>query len=489
MKKELLRIDHITLVRDKEVYLNNLSLNIYTNEILGLVARAEKGCNWLVDVISRNIPISQGKVWFDGDVANEVGKSSGQPNKVYVIESQSHLIDSLSIADNIFVMRSGFKKYFINEGVLAAQAKKLFRELSIDIDIKKRISELSTLERCEIELTKAVLNGAKIIIIDNPSNYLSQHELSHFQGILKRVISDKIAVIYIGYHHQEVFRIADRTALFDDGRIKKIFDRDEQQDSYIKPYIGSYKRDDSLVFEQKDDGILHFHNVSSEHIKKLDFVLHKGECLTLLDMDNRIYEDISKLLTGEAGCLSGRITLDHMEHRAEDLQDYLDKGIALIPLDATERLVFYDESYIKNLTFLLDRKIKKSIMSPSVYKSVYREYEPLVGSVINSPTMNGIDLQDIYSMIYYRILLFHPKVVVCIQPFAKGDMYCRRHIASLMGAMLRRGIAVLIVTANMSDTPLIANNMMVIEGGECICKYDEDEIRKIITENRKIDPL
>ncbi len=489
MKRELLRIDHITLKRDKEVYLNNLSLNIYTNEILGLVARAERGCNWLVEVISRNTPISQGRVWFDGSVVNDATRSSRQPNKVYVIESQSHLIDSLSIADNLFVMRSGFKKYFINESILAEQAKGLFRELSIDIDIRKRVSELSTLERCEIELTKALLNGAKIIIIDNPSNYLSQHELGYFQGILKRVISERIAVLYIGYHHQEVFRIADRTALFDDGRIKKIFDGSEQQDKYINPYIGSYKRDDSLIFEVKDDGILHFHKVSTEHIKKLDFVIHQGECLTLLDMDNRIYEDISELLTGKINCKSGRITLNHIEYTAEDLQDYLDKGIALIPLDATERLVFYDESYIKNLTFLLDKKIKKSIMSPSVYKSVYREYEPLIGDAINSPTMSGLDLKDIYSMIYYRILLFHPRVVVCIQPFAKGDMYCRRHIANLMGDMLRRGIAVLIVTANMSDTPLIANNMMVIEGGECVAKYDEDEIRKIITENRKIDSL
>lgn len=489
MKRELLRIDHVTLVRSKEVYLNNLCLEVYSSEIVGLVARAEKGCDRLVEVLRKNIPISQGRVWLDGETVNEAGRSNGQNNRVYVIERQSHLIDSLSIADNLFVMRGGFKKYFINERVLAEQAKKHLKANQIDIDIKKRVSELSPLERCEAELAKALLSGARIIIIDNPSNFLSQHELVIFQGVLRRIISDKLAVLYIGYHHQEVFRIADRTALFNNGKIKKIFYRDEQEDRFIEPYIENYKRDDSRRYSGADEGIMHFHSVEGEHIRELDFVVHKGECLTLLDMDNKIYEDIYELLTGVSECKRGRITLDHESYSLEGAESCLDKGVAIVPLDAAESLVFYEESYIKNLTFLLDKKIKKSLISPAIYKSVYKEYRPLIGSAIDAPNMMGLDLKDIYSMIYYRIQLFHPKVVVCIQPFAKGDMYCRVHIAELIRRIQGLGIGVLIVTANISDTPLVANRLMVIEDGSCVTEYDEDEIRKIITENRKIDSL
>ena len=120
-----------------------------------------------------------------------------------------------------------------------------FQENGIHVDISKRVNALDPLERCLVELGKALLLGCRLIIVDNPGNFLSQHELPEFQRMLRKVRDDGVAVLYIGNHHQEVFKIADRTSLFYDGQIRKVFERDEMTDRAIAPYIMEWQDQNS----------------------------------------------------------------------------------------------------------------------------------------------------------------------------------------------------------------------------------------------------
>ena len=144
---------------------------------MGLVAGRNRGYDQLIQLICQNLPISFGTVWYDGQIVNTYSHSSGTFNRVYVIEQMSHLVEGLSVVDNLFVLRKGFKKYFINERVLREQANKFFGENGLKVNVNKRVSALTPLERCLIELGKALLMGCKLIIIDNPGNFLSQYEL------------------------------------------------------------------------------------------------------------------------------------------------------------------------------------------------------------------------------------------------------------------------------------------------------------------------
>ena len=83
------------------------------------------------------------------------------------------------------------------------------------------------------------------------------------------------------------------------------------------------------------------------------------------------------------------------------------------------------------------------------------------------------------SLIYYRVQLLHPRVLVCIQPLARGDMLCRRKILSLIRESLRQGTAVLLITTNVSDTLEISDRLMVVENGVCTASYDKKEFDRI----------
>ena len=140
MKYELLRMDHISLIQNGEALLDNLNFQMFAGEIMGLISRSNKGHDQLIDLICHNHPVSFGTVWYDGRVVNSYSSSDGAANRVSVIEQKSHLVKDLSVVDNLFVLRRGFKKYFINERVLREQADVLFKEHGLEVNLRKRVA-------------------------------------------------------------------------------------------------------------------------------------------------------------------------------------------------------------------------------------------------------------------------------------------------------------------------------------------------------------
>ena len=254
---------------------------------------------------------------------------------------------------------------------------------------------------------------------------------------------------------------------FFDGHIYKVFERDEMTDEKMAPYISEWKiMSTENDQDAEDDGILHFHTVGVGNLNGLRFILHRGECMTILDKENKIAGDMMDLMTGKMRCKSGWITVEHVTYTQKKAGNYLDEGIAVIPADGVNRLLFLEMSYMENLTFLLDRKLKKSLIPGKIYKSIHLEYLPLVGPVIDAPCVRDIPQEDQFALLYHKMNLLRPRIMVCIQPLAKGDMFCRMRILNVLRQIQKQGTAILMITASVSDTLDISDRLLVVEQGK-----------------------
>ena len=135
---------------------------------------------------------------------------------------------------------------------------------------------------------------------------------------------------------------------------------------------------------------------------------------------------------------------------------------------------------MENLTFLLDRKLKKSLMSRKIFRSIRNEYEPLVGKAIHETNISNLQFPEQIALVYYKMQLLHPRVLVCIQPLAKGDMFTRMKILELLRGILSQGTAVLIITTNVSDTLDISDRLLIVEKGACTASYEKNEFNRIV---------
>ena len=170
-------------------------------EIVGLLSVNDRGIKELIELTAKNHPIDAGRVYMGGKLVNSYLNQEETSNRIYQIDQKSSLINNLSITDNLFVMRPGFKKQVINEWVLREQADRVLKQLSMDLDLNKRVERLTTMERIMVEIDKAYLMGSKLLVVLYPENLIGQAEFPQFHQLLRKMQSMGIYTMYFCYHH------------------------------------------------------------------------------------------------------------------------------------------------------------------------------------------------------------------------------------------------------------------------------------------------
>lgn len=478
MKEEILRMERITQIVDGTTLLDNFNLHIFKGEIMGLVCINYHGQEALVRIICQNIPVHYGYVYFQETLVNSYKHSSMTMNRVAVIEKQSRLVEDLTVVDNIFVLRNGFKKYLINPKVLESQFKQFSRVLGVDIDGNQLVSNLSFFEKCVVELLKAIVSGVKLIVIRDISNFISTTDLIKIHDIIRYYSSQGISFLYICNHHEEAFKICDRISIMKNEKVLKVLSKKEFKEEKMAPYILDFNHIDSTAANNvSQNGILSFQNVSTDNMNHMSFSVGEGECLVFLDMNNTVLEDMIKLMNHEIKPNSGKILFNNMDFvKIQSLK----KKICFIQENPIHSMLFQEMSYIDNLCFLLDKKYPNLWFNKKIRKSVIQEYEAFIGKCICCNDIMELDAESLYNLVYFRIHLYHPKVVLCIQPFSGADMYLRRHIVSLINQLRKKKITVIILAVNLSDSLAVADRLMIIEHGKLSKEYHSREFQSFL---------
>jgi len=474
MREEVFRLERITQIVDGVTLLDNFNLHMFKGEIMGLVCINAHGKEALVRLLCQNVPIHYGRVYFNEMLVNNYEHSSMSMNRVSVIEKQSRLVEDLTVSDNIFILRRGFKKYLINQRVLNGQLKKFMEELDINIDGDEPVSHLSFFEKCVVELIKAVVNNVKLVVIRDISNFISAADLKKIHDLIRYYSKQGMSFLYICNHHEEAFKICDRISLMENGKILKVLNKSEFRDEMITPYTLDFSlRNSPPVKKVSKNGVLKFENVYTENIKDMSFTVEKGECVVLLDMNNTVLTDILKLMMGEIKPDSGDILLNGCDCMKE--KSDLKKRVCFIQENPIQTMLFKEMSYIDNLCFLVSKKQPRIWLSGNIKRSIIQEYEPLIGKDIYASDITSLAPLSLYNLIYYRVHLYHPDVVFCVQPFSGADMYLRHHVIELINQLRKKKITMVILAVNISDCLTVADRLMVIEQGKLCREYHSSQ--------------
>jgi len=477
MKTEILRLERVTTIQDEVTLLDNFNLHIFQSEIMGLVCLNANGKESLIQLISQNLPIHYGRVYFNEVLVNNYQHSPLTMNKVAVIEQKSRLIEDLTVADNIFVLRRGFKKYLINPGILNEQLQRFEKEAGIEIDGNEPAANCSPYEKCVVELLRAVIMGAKLIVVRDISNLLSAGDLAKFHTLLRYYCKKGFSFLYICNHHEEAFKVCSKMSLMRDGKILKVFEQNEFKDEHIGPYyIGEFANIAKIrVNHHSDNGILTFQSICTKNLNRMSFTVSKGECTVLLDMDNTVLSDMMQLMNGELRQDSGQILLENKVYTEKQSRHAVGSGVAFIEENPIQTMLFKEMTYIQNLCFLVDKKQNPVRLDKKIIKSIISEYEPIVGKDIHETDIMNLKMQSLYDLIYYRIRLCNPIIVLCVQPFAGADMYLRRHLIELINQLKKKGITVILLAVNIADSLVIADKLILIEKGRFSSEYSSSE--------------
>lgn len=481
MREEILRMERVTLRSEGEEQLDNFSLSVMRGEILGLIPANNYGIKSLVNILQNNPPLHYGYVYYRERLVNSWNQPRHGTNRISFIGNRDSLADKLTIADNIFVLRHGFKKRVIHPSVLEKQLQPFLDDIHVTIRAEAGVDSLTHFERLVVELLKAVVAGNWLIVMEDASTLVSSGELERLHEILVHYAKQGFSFIYIEPHYEEMQKICDRIALMDNGQIIKIVSVDQNMpQTLVTRETISYEqavRKNLLRItdrQKKKEKILDVCRLTQNTIHHLDFSVNRGECLAVQDVDNIIMTDLIKILDGEERIQQGGIYIEGTEVCYGN-----DRRIAVIQEIPVESMIFDKLSYLDNLCFCLDHRMNHIWRSNKVKKSIRKEMGAFLGEDVFDKQINELTQEERYALVYMRIYLQRPKVVFCINPFKMAGVSLRMYILKLMQTLLDKDISVVILSINLSDSIAIADRLLRVRKDEPPREYSREEFKNL----------
>jgi len=455
LKREVVRIEHAVTKRQGMRYLNNLILSIAEGEVVGMVTINQHGLEDLIELLRWNIPLEHGKFFFDEQLTSDSVMEWKMDNKVTIIDYHSRMIPGMTVADHLFTLRKGFKKFVVRKSVLEGQSEHILKQHGIRIRATQMTESLSILERCQIELVRATMSGVKLIILRELGKVMGEDDLVRFFELVESYAKKGIAFLYISSYPDEAFRLCSRLTIYDYGQVVKILYQNEICDENLSFFLKEAYLEKSN-HRKNVELILEMNKIHCGNIVDFSCKIFRGECLTILDRYNSMLPEIAGFFMQEKKPSKGQFIFAG--------ENYSDR-VLFIPENATEHLLFHSQSYMYNLCFLLDKKIGRSVVPNKMMKSLQKEWAKELQGKDKLSSLKGLSIYELYDLVYYRVLLYRPDIVVIYQPFMGTDTDLSMRIIRLITKLQEHSIAVVVLTSYLAGVDLISNQIMEVKGG------------------------
>lgn len=462
MRQEVFRMERVTYIDKGIKQLEDFNLQIYQGEIMGLIPINAHGLQELLQLMQTNMPLYDGYVYYCGERINFWKSTRRSGNRIGIIDANSRLVEHMTVTDNIFVLRQGFRQEVIQNKLLRKQLTPFMGDIGMEIPADAYVDKLSAFERVVVELLRAVVAGYRLIVLNEISTVINGEELCKLYDIIHHYGKQGFSFLYVSPHLEEIMEVCDRVALLSNGRIQKVAQGKEMKAEIVEGYTLEFDTMVRYHMENRNPDalrkreILSFNHVTGETLQDFTMKVYEGECLVVQNLDNQVFQDILQVLYGDRKLKMGDCFI---AGRKVDLP--ASKEIAIIAAEPTKTMIFNEMNYMDNLCMGLSRRVS-GVWKRNMRDSVRKEYGPVLGEEVFQIPVERLSERQKYQLVYTRVLLQKPKVVVCVQSFKGADLDHRVFVWKMMEMLLDKGMSVVILTINLADSMSLADRLIRI---------------------------
>lgn len=205
--ENLLEMSKITKIYPGVVALEEVDFKLAKGEVHALIGENGAGKSTLIKILAGSVKSDGGKIKLDGKEYTSYTPLEAIDMGISVIYQEFNLVPQMSVEENIFFGKELKKGMFSNKAQMQSRTKGVFKELGLDIEPNAKISELSIAYQQLTEIAKAILNKAKIIVMDEPSATLTNKEMETLFSLIKKLKSEGTSIIYISHRLEEIFKL------------------------------------------------------------------------------------------------------------------------------------------------------------------------------------------------------------------------------------------------------------------------------------------
>jgi methyl-galactoside transport system ATP-binding protein len=455
--------------------LNDVSINVKPGSVHALIGENGAGKSTLMKCLFGIYEADTGEIILGGKKVHFNDSKQALDAGISMIHQELLPVPFRSVMENLWLGRFPKQSFgpikLIDHKKMYNDTVALFKDLDMDIPPKIWVRELSVSKVQSLEIAKAVSHNSRVIIMDEPTSSLTEHEVSQLFTIIRRLRDQGVAIIYISHKIEEILTIAGEVSIMRDGQHIGTFAAKElTTDRIIKHMVG---RDLTHRFPPKINVpggvILEVKNLTSaisHSFKDVSFTVRKGEIFGIGGLVGAQRTELVESLFGLRSIAGGTVLINGKEQEIKSPVQAKQKKLALVTEERRVTGIIPMRSVKDNMILANLKKYVNRLGLINEQKGEQDARESIKTLNVKTPSSKTL-IRDLsggnqQKVLFARWFLTEPDILILDEPTRGIDVGAKYEIYNIIIELAKQGKCVIMITSEMPELLGISDRIMVM---------------------------
>ncbi len=470
--------------------LEDVSLELLAGKVTAIIGENGAGKSTLMKILSGVYTEYEGRIIYKGEHVRFTNPKEAQDSGINIIHQELNLVPDMNITENIFLGREILNSWnTLNKKTMRYKTQQLLDKLKLNVSPDTHIANLKVGQQQVVEIAKALLYNSDVIIMDEPTSAISDHEVEVLFEIIRGLKKENKAIVYISHKLDELSRIADSYIILRDGKVTDSGDMASiNQDAIIRKMVGRDIK--TTVREHRvspKEILLSVKNLSLKANKRagkiildnINFHLYTGEILGIFGLMGAGRTELLETILGmHPKTPISTFTLQDAPLKAKHPHDAIRAGIVLVPEDRKKDGLVLGMDVMKNISLsCLKKTARQGIISKHEELELANKY--ISALKIKTPSSNQVVKNlsggNQQKVVLAKCLATKPKILMLDEPTRGIDANAKNEIYDLITRLSASGLGIIVVSSELPEILAVSDRILVMAEGRITAEFTRAE--------------
>ena len=464
--------------------LTEVNFQLGAGEICALLGENGAGKSTLMNILGGVLPADSGTILIDGKPVAFSTPVESLDAGIGFIHQELNLINDLTIYENMFITHLPKKGAFLDARLMQQKTAELFERMNIDLDPCTMVRDLDASYKQIVEIGRALLQNASLIIMDEPTTSLTEPEIKRVFTMMRKLKEQGVGIVFISHKLGEVMEICDRYTVLRDGHMVASGLVSQTDTNQLAAHmVGHEVNTDTLTRDVKlGDEVLRLENLSNgKHFHDINLSVRAGEILGVTGLLGDGRSELFQTVFGAMGKrYSGNILIGGKPVKFTATYQALEAGVAYLPRNRKENAIIKDMTILDNGSIVELPKMKKFGLfldfekQEKLFAKQVEELRIKMGDKFDLITsLSGGNQQKV---VLAKWLMSNPKLLILDNPTQGVDVGAKEEIYSIIHRLADEGVAIVVLSSEAQEVIRVCDRTLVLFHGHQVGELKREEM-------------